>query len=68
MKYLDWKAQHRADEAGRTLTHYINRIFAKNGLQWDSDNAAEITDLIDDIVTAAVLEALARVAKSKEAA
>lgn len=60
MKYQDWKAEKRAESAARTLSHYAQTVFEKNGLKWDADNEAEILDAVDDIVTATVLEVTAR--------
>lgn len=60
MKYVDPRAQCRAQCAAGTLMHYVNRVFASNGLRWDTDNAAEIHGVVDAIVEAAVVEVMAR--------
>lgn len=46
------------EAAKATLTHYIETIFRKNGLQWDQDNVSEIEGLVSDIIMASVNETL----------
>lgn len=40
------------DNAAKKLKHYFQLAFQKSGLTWDSDNDAEIDDLVDDLIRA----------------
>jgi len=44
----------RRQQAIDTVTWYFKKVYEKAGLQWDSDNNAEIAGIVDDIVQAAV--------------
>ncbi len=35
------------EDAKRLLTHYFRMVWEKAGLKWDSDNDAEVEDIID---------------------
>lgn len=39
--------QKRIDNAVRLLTHYFSVVYIKAGLKWDSDNDAELRELIE---------------------
>lgn len=38
--------QRRIDEATRLMTHYLELIARKAGVNWDSDNDAEVRELV----------------------
>lgn len=38
--------QRRVDEATRLMLHYFELIARKAGVNWDSDNAAEVRELV----------------------
>jgi hypothetical protein len=40
--------------AAETLAWYFKRVFEKSGLKWDSDNDAEIRQIVDDIIQGAI--------------
>lgn len=42
--------------AKQLMTHYFRRIYNEVGRKWDSDNTAEIEDLVDCLVNAAIFE------------
>jgi hypothetical protein len=42
-----------ADYARRVLTHYLRTAFEAAGLEWDSDNTAEVHAIVDSLVEAA---------------
>lgn len=44
----------RKEQAAHTLIWYFKKVFEKAGLQWDSDNDAEMRGIVDDIVQAAI--------------
>jgi hypothetical protein len=52
------------DDAADLLIHYMRLAFESAGREWDSDYSAELRDLVDRIVDAAVDEALAAVAEA----
>jgi hypothetical protein len=47
-------SEQRAKQAADTLAWYFRKLYERAGLQWDSDNEAEMRGIVDDIVQAAV--------------
>lgn len=45
------------DAAKHLLVNYFKQLFEAVGLQWDSDNAAEIGTAVDQLFDAAVTQA-----------
>lgn len=43
--------------AKRLLKHYMQMAVRASGLQWDSDNDAEVDEIVDCLISAAVAEA-----------
>lgn len=42
-----------AERAERLLAHYLRRVWVEAGLQWNSDNDAEVGSIVDALVEAA---------------
>jgi len=42
------------NRAKTLLVHYIRTLFQQFGLQWDNDNAVEVSAIVDHIIAAAV--------------
>lgn len=49
-----------AQRAKRLLTHYLRNLVQLSGNRWDSDNDAEVEDIIDAIIEAAATEGAKR--------
>jgi hypothetical protein len=46
-------AEQNAEKAKQLLRHYFRLAFEKsNNTRWDSDNAAEVSDIVDHIINA----------------
>jgi hypothetical protein len=44
------------ERAKRLLRHYIRMVWQAAGLVWDSDNDAEVDDIVDCLIAASVAE------------
>ena len=44
---------NKEDEAASLLAHYLKTVWLAAGLKWDSDNEAEVRDIVSMIVEAA---------------
>lgn len=44
----------KRERAKRLLVHYLEVAFRRAGAGWDSDNVAEVEELVDTIIGAAV--------------
>jgi hypothetical protein len=53
----DQRIISKIDEATRILAHYMRLAIEAAGLRWDSDNDAEMRQMVEAIVAAAKLEA-----------
>lgn len=50
--------QSRKEHAVKLLTHYLRVAFTAAGARWDTDNDAEVRELVDAVCEAAVGEAV----------
>lgn len=50
--------------ATRLLTHYLRLSAQRAGVQWDSDNDAEVASIVDALITAARQEAVDTIAEA----
>lgn len=50
---MTYKQEQARDRAERVLRHYFATVFRAAGLRWEYDNIAEISDLVEDLITAA---------------
>jgi hypothetical protein len=53
--------------AKRLLTHYFSELFNVTGLKWDSDNRAELNDLVDCLIDAACDQMKANIPEEEQA-
>ncbi len=44
---------HHANRAKSLLSHYLRMAVQSSGQRWDSDNSAEVDDIVDSIIDAA---------------
>jgi hypothetical protein len=44
------------ERAKRLFRHYFSTVWQAAGLRWDSDNVAEVDDIVDCLIAAAVAE------------
>jgi hypothetical protein len=42
---------HKSNQAKRTLQHYFRMIAKNAGVHWDSDNDAEVEEIIDNLMS-----------------
>lgn len=54
------------DQAKKSLVFYFRTLYQKCGINWDSDNVAEIEDIVDDIIAATVEETLNEIEEKKQ--
>lgn len=52
----DMDAQANQRRAAHLLAHYLRQVYRAAGMQWDSDNEAEVADLVECIIDAARCE------------
>lgn len=42
------------ENAKKLLCHYFKLVFERSGLKWDSDNEAEVREIVDLMIVAAL--------------
>jgi len=54
------------ERAKKLLVHYLTLVAGASGFRWDGDNVAEIEDIVDYIIGAAVERQAGEIARLKQ--